>query len=484
MAFYKQAGEIVEKLLRREGTIKSLTLSDNVKDKKRMYALICETLKYKTVLSMIIDNSNILKHEKKISRGIALAMIHDLLFTSRGIQCSDSYPAKQSIMRHKTRLRAELVKAKVKLQIKSDEDLISQKAKDAAKVPRYIRVNAHKTTVEKVIERFQKEGYKLGEPLKDLTEVPPKTIRRDFHLSDLLVLPANTDLHAHPLYLSGDIILQDKASCFPATVLAPPLNSYVIDACAAPGNKTSHLSAIMQNTGKVIAFDLDNRRLGLLKRMVGKAGCQNIEPICGSFLEANPEDPKYSKIEFILLDPSCSGSGIISRLDHLVDEEDEQGMIENDTKISTDFEKRLQSLSEFQLSTILHAMKFPKVKKIVYSTCSVHAIENEHVVKKALEKGEEKGWKLARRQNVLPTWERRGISEELGREGEEADALVRCMPAQDFTNGFFVSCFVRSGGEDSNTRESEKRVEKLKTSERDIETSSQMKKKSKKRKRL
>lgn len=54
-------------------------------------------------------------------------------------------------------------------------------------------------------------------------------------------------------YKTGKIILQDKASCFPALVLAPPAleSGMVIDATAAPGNKASHLSALMQNKGKV-----------------------------------------------------------------------------------------------------------------------------------------------------------------------------------------------------------------------------------------
>jgi putative methyltransferase len=50
---------------------------------------------------------------------------------------------------------------------------------------------------------------------------------------------------------------------------------HAIDACAAPGNKTSHLSALMKNTGKIWAFDLDSRRLGLLKKLTGRAGCKS-----------------------------------------------------------------------------------------------------------------------------------------------------------------------------------------------------------------
>lgn len=63
--------------------------------------------------------------------------------------------------------------------------------------------------------------------------------------------------HNDAQYKTGKIILQDKASCFPAIVLAPPSSEHtvVIDATAAPGNKTSHLSALMGGKGKVMPLD-------------------------------------------------------------------------------------------------------------------------------------------------------------------------------------------------------------------------------------
>ena len=67
-------------------------------------------------------------------------------------------------------------------------------------------------------------------------------------------------LQSDPEYTSGLYILQDKASCFPATILQPPKveGAVVIDATAAPGNKTSHLSALMDNTGTVSGFATRN----------------------------------------------------------------------------------------------------------------------------------------------------------------------------------------------------------------------------------
>lgn len=103
----------------------------------------------------------------------------------------------------------------------------------------------------------------------------------DQHLPELILLPPNTDLHNNSLYLKGHIILQvffitkrqDKASCFPAAVLNPPKGSHVIDACAAPGNKTSHVAAKLNNTGRIWAWEKDHKRSRTLKEMTTKAGC-------------------------------------------------------------------------------------------------------------------------------------------------------------------------------------------------------------------
>lgn len=93
---------------------------------------------------------------------------------------------------------------------------------------------------------------------------------------------------------------------------------------------------------------------------------------------------------------------------------------------------------------IKHAMKFPSVKRIVYSTCSIHPTENERVVSRALKTDEAKmnGFRLAPRSQMLPSWHRRGIPKEMAT-ADHAECLIRCSPGEDATNGFFVSCFVR-----------------------------------------
>lgn len=74
-------------------------------------------------------------------------------------------------------------------------------------------------------------------------------------------------------YAAGEIILQDKASCIPASLLCVDRGATVLDACAAPGNKTTQLAASVGPTGRVIAVEKDAQRAITLKNMVEKAGC-------------------------------------------------------------------------------------------------------------------------------------------------------------------------------------------------------------------
>lgn len=88
--------------------------------------------------------------------------------------------------------------------------------------------------------------------------------------------------------------------------------------CAAPGMKTTQLSAIMKNKGKVFATELSAQRYNVLCDVVKTAGCTNVTPInidvlkLGVAGEAN-EFPWCDKVEYILVDPSCSGSGKLTK---------------------------------------------------------------------------------------------------------------------------------------------------------------------------
>ncbi|KAH8118130.1 S-adenosyl-L-methionine-dependent methyltransferase [Phellopilus nigrolimitatus] len=452
MNFYFDAAKALDKLDAKQGSIKGIIGTLPEKDRKRTAALVIETLKYKSVLSDVIRTADLLKHERpKISsQNLALLLVHDLLF-SKGIQAGDG-PIKQAILRHKTRLHAELTKIKIKRGAKTLAELAQGGDARADLIPRYVRVNTLLWTMEEAIQHFFSKGFEEdGDPL-----VSKKSIRRDEHVPNLLLFHPSSSFHDDVLLASGKIILQDKASCFPPVVLAPPAraDTHVIDATAAPGNKTTLLSALMRGLGRLYAFERDEKRFGILRKMLAKARCGNVEPTNADFLSVNPMDEKYARVSHILLDPSCSGSGIVNRLDHLLETENESD--------GDDQEVRLQRLAIFQLMMIKHAMKFPFAEKIVYSTCSVHAAENEKVICQALASDEAQGrFVLAAKKDVLPAWKRRGLQEEMSESSGDAESLIRCVPGDDHTNGFFVSCFIRinpaSSGIVERDRKSEKR---------------------------
>lgn len=224
-----------------------------------------------------------------------MVLVHDLLL-SRGIQAGDG-PIKQAVLRHKTRLHGELQKIKIKRGATSSQDLV-QTDQRAANIPRYARVNTSLWSIDEAIKYFVSQGYSLSSPFES-----SKGFQKDAHIPNLLAFSPNAALQDDPAYNSGKIILQDKASCFPAVVLSPPSedNSVVIDATAAPGNKTSHLSALMGNKGTLYAFERDRKRFSTLKMMIGKAACKNVTPVNTDFLTVDPSDPKYLPVTHMFL---------------------------------------------------------------------------------------------------------------------------------------------------------------------------------------
>lgn len=135
------------------------------------------------------------------------------------------------------------------------------------------------------------------------------------------------------------------------------------------------------------------------------------------------EPSDYPEVEYIILDPSCSGSGI-STPDRALD-----GATASSTK-SAAVQERLQKLAQVQSRMLLHALKFPNVKRVAYSTCSVNREENEEVVLSAL--GNCPDFRL--KDNCLPQWKTRGL-----KHLPEGHHFIRSYPEINLGNGFFVA---------------------------------------------
>ncbi len=209
-------------------------------------------------------------------------------------------------------------------------------------------------------------------------------------------MPNEISILTNPMVTTTcELIIQDKSSCMPPVALSPiPGQGDVIDTCAAPGNKTSLLSALMENQGNLFAIELNARRAERLTARLQAVGASNAQVLNTSFFDLNPTDPKFKNVKYILLDPSCSGSGNPS-LDTVL----ATGGIHDSES------EHVRSLSDLQVALVSHALKFPAVEKIVYSTCSIYARENEGVVTRLIPVAESVNFTPF---PVLPKWPARG----------------------------------------------------------------------------
>jgi putative methyltransferase len=443
---------------------------------------------------------------------LAILLTHDLLLKN-GVAAPKTNALAAAVSRHKTRLSAEFTRLRLRLGFHSvakfreaiESGQLADKTASAlpqahpASVPhpRWIRINSIKSSVtDQMATTFKdfSESISLAEVASAAGN--QKLFYRDVNIPDLIALPPKADLSKSDAYRKGEIIFQDKASCFPAYLLnITTATGDILDACAAPGNKTTHLAAFSlqhpsnaSSRRSIKAYERDRARSGTLRKMVSLAGAENhVRVVHGDFLSTKQDDAMWQNLSAILLDPSCSGSGIVGRDDehelHLPEisqiaaesnprkrkrpktavQEEAPAEAENEEMVAQEdnLARRLESLSRFQLKMIQHAMGFPNVTRLVYSTCSIHHEENEDVVAAALgsDIAKSQGWKLIPRiaqVEGLRKWETRGdlkVSQQLIESGYTlggfeastfAEACIRCEKGtHSGTMGFFVAGFCR-----------------------------------------
>lgn len=469
---------------------------------------------------------------------LALLLTYDLLLSKNGVAAPKQHALRLAIERHKARLSAELTKARIKAGQSSlaewreilvhTEDIEVSNGVPAArfKHPRWIRINTLLTSFDAELSTTF-SGFERG-TLQDVlgAKAGHKVLAVDEHIPDLVAVPQSVAFAKSHSYQTGRIIFQDKASCIPAYLLDTGAeDGDVMDTCAAPGNKTTHLAALAHKSRRnanekptraqvIFACERDGPRSITLDRMIQKAGA-NERVHClakQDFMRTDPDNPRFRNVSALLLDPSCSGSGIVGRddqdedtvsklvlprtpaeLESAVDLSKSTGKkrkrggsakaptnpikmpqtpskttdgIEQSESIYKPLEERLEALSAFQLTLLKHAFAFPAACKIAYSTCSIHAEENEFVVLRALNSdiAKERGWRICKREEQIDgirRWNVRGDEEAVRRFvankkdeagirysddeiQEVAHACIRCEKGtEEGTMGFFAVKFVR-----------------------------------------
>ena len=171
-------------------------------------------------------------------------------------------------------------------------------------------------------------------------------------------------------FKEGKVTIQDESSQLVARLLDPQKTDYVLDMCSAPGSKITHLSALMENQGKIEAYDLYEHKVKLVEYNLRRLGVKNVHIQAG---DSTKLKEVYSEKTFdrILLDAPCSGFGVLKRKPEIK---------YHDSSVMDG----LVSLQALLLENAYYLLKNDGT--MVYSTCTINKKENELMIQKFIEK--------------------------------------------------------------------------------------------------
>ncbi|MHA6258656.1 16S rRNA (cytosine(967)-C(5))-methyltransferase RsmB [Sporosarcina sp. CAU 1771] len=260
-----------------------------------------------------------------------------------------------------------------------------------------LRVNQTKTTIDKAIQSLESEEIEVtrGEVIEECIVAGRGN-------------PSNT-----AAFKQGLITIQDESSMLPVTALDVKPGMRVLDMCAAPGGKTTHIAEKMNDEGEVMAHDIHEHKLKLIEANAARLGLSSITAKSG---DSRNLVELYGKASFdrILVDAPCSGLGVIRRKPEI-----------KYVKTEADFDGLVKIQNEL-LDVAKELIKPDGI--IVYSTCTVEYAENQGVVKSFLE-----------RHTDIETI---SIPHLAGKEKLHVeDNMLQVLPQHFGSDGFFVTAF-------------------------------------------
>lgn len=218
-----------------------------------------------------------------------------------------------------------------------------------------VRVNNIKGDYDEVYEKLQEAGYNIEEGC-----ICPEAIS----------IQGGRGIEKNESFIQGEITVQDESAMLIAPLLELEEGQRVLDLCSAPGGKTTHIGELLNNTGEILAFDLHESKLDLIRDNYERLGLTNIklQEMDGTKLNSD----LVSSADRILIDVPCSGIGIIRK------------------KPEIKWSKKRNDLKEIvtvQRQIMDNAWEYLKKGGImVYSTCTLNKEENEQNIEWFLNK--------------------------------------------------------------------------------------------------
>lgn len=228
-----------------------------------------------------------------------------------------------------------------------------------------IRVNLLKNTREELIKKLKDEGIEAEED-----PVSPQGIK----VSGVNIMQSEA-------FLRGAFTVQDTAAQLAVMALSPKSGACVLDLCAAPGGKTTHMAEIMDNSGEIVAIDVHEHKIQLIEEAAERLGIDIIKTVC--FDASERTKALENRFDCVLADVPCSGLGIIRRKPEI--------------KYNARPGAELYALQKKILDCAATYVKKDGV--IVYSTCTLNKYENELRIKSFLD--ENKNFELSDLGNAL-----------------------------------------------------------------------------------
>ena len=242
-----------------------------------------------------------------------------------------------------------------------------------------LRINSLKTNSDKFLKELH-ENQICAEPINQL--------------KNGITLNSNPrDIKNLPGYKDGMWIVQDRSSQWVAPLLLPRGGERILDACAAPGSKTTHLAELTDDNAEILAVDRSDKRLKLLQSNLERLNIKSVKTFKADATRLIDIKPSFiSYFDKILIDAPCSGIGTLARNP------------DSRWSLSKEKIKELINLQEKLLENILPLLK--KNGTLVYSTCTICPEENNLLIKRFISKN--KGVKLKSERQILPRFDKAG----------------------------------------------------------------------------
>lgn len=382
----------------KEGAYSNIALDENIKENKKILnekdigfisEIVYGVTTWKLTIDEIVKKYSQIKL-KKISPWIINILrigIYQIVFLDKIPKSAAVNESVNLAKRYGHRGSSNFVNAILRKVEKSDFEELKDIKDEKERVSKITSIPLW--IVEKLLE--EKNIKQVEEICKNLNMKPKLTIRintlkinkvdmkkeleernieyEDGILENFLILNKVKNIENLDLFKKGYFTIQDEAAGFTAEVLSPCNGDYVLDACSAPGGKTTYMAEIMKDIGKIEAWDLHEHRINLINENAKRLG---INIINASVNDATKLDNQYiESFDKILLDVPCMGIGVIKR--------------KPDIKWQRKPED-VKEIKEIQYQILNNCSKYlKKGGELVYSTCSILKEENEEIINKFLE---------------------------------------------------------------------------------------------------